>query len=103
MFVSQCCCSQEFATIILYFIYTYKGLSIYYISSYNKAGSFRMNAYERLPKGARVHSKAYVLWKSTLINEDINLTLTFSDIKSVFIESLKVSNVKIIPQSPKLK
>ena len=49
----------------------YKGLSIYYVRSYNKAGSV-----ERLPKGAWVHSKAYVLWKSTL-NEEINLTLTF--------------------------
>ena len=33
----------------IYIIHTYEGLSIYYVSSYNKAGSFRMltNAYLR--------------------------------------------------------
>ena len=50
-----------------------KGLSIYYVSSYKKAGSFRMltNAYLR--------EQGFI----QKLMEEINLTLTLSNFKSV--------------------
>ena len=49
-----------------------KGLSIYYIISYNKQGSFKMIT-EDYNKGPRVVGKYYVLWKIQNMQESASM------------------------------